>query len=137
MHLSRFSFFTNRWSVSKVETHIMLTSASLNGSPIAATIPVSENSNGPSTFNSRHPRSHLVPAGTALSSIMIESSSLARVMDVKGRSCFAHGGRGESGARRQTARRSLSREIESFQVDLLLMGFESLITSTGRRLTVE
>src|SRR5437867_12982705 len=67
-----------------------------------ATRPVTEKSKGPSSFRQRQPVAVLIPAGTAASGQMTDSSSAVRVIELKG-AVPAQAGTGVPGSRRQTA----------------------------------
>src|SRR6266849_229267 len=68
-----------------------------------ATRPVTEKSNGPSSFRQRHPAAQTTPAGTAGSGQTTDSSSAVRVIETNG-PVRAQSGTGAPLARRQTAR---------------------------------
>src|SRR6267142_3848045 len=68
----------------------------------AATRPVTEKSNGPSSFRQRQPRAAWTPPGTDGSGQTTDSSSAVRVIELN-EPAPAHGGTGASGSRRQTA----------------------------------
>src|SRR5262245_40577346 len=67
-----------------------------------ATNPVSEKSNGPSSFRQRHPPAARTPSGTAASGQMTDSSSAVRVTEQK-EAASAQDGTDAFGSRRQTA----------------------------------
>src|SRR6266571_1476325 len=67
-----------------------------------ATRPVTEKSNGPSSFRQRQPAAATVPSGTAASGQMTDSSSAVRVIETNG-PVPAHAGTRTAGSRRQTA----------------------------------
>src|SRR2546422_7114494 len=71
----------------------------------AATRPVAEKSNGPSSFRQRQPPAAWIPAGTDDSGQTTDSSSAVRVIELNG-PAPAHGGTAAAGSRRQTANSS-------------------------------
>lgn len=100
--------------MSNVEIAKMLILASASGVASEARIPVSSNSNGPSTFNALQFFSAFISSGTIFYGQTIESSSFVLVIAEKISLPIAHSGIFAFVSNRQTANCSGSTESESF-----------------------